>query len=191
MREVRRGRVYWWNNPRPKSGHLQSGRRPCIVISNDVCNARSPVVTIVPCTSKAHKPYPQQAPFVLQGGLTVALGDQLTSIPVSELDDYICTLKDFQLEQVEKAVLVQLGLVPTTDPADLPVEKSVETVQNPKPQKKEPNKEPKKRMRWNDDNILQFLIDFEEGKMEVMKTKYGLSEATIHRYYLNFKKKNR
>lgn len=187
MREIRRGRVYWWNNPRPRAGHLQAGRRPCIVISNDVCNMRSPVVTIIPCTSKAHKPYPQQAPFVLQGGLTVALGDQITSIPVKELDDYICTLKDFQLEQIERAILVQLGMAPTTDPEEFtaPVEKSVENVQNPKPKKGEG----KKRMRWTDDNILQFLIDFDEGNIGAMRAKYGLSEATIHRYYLNFKKK--
>ena len=37
------------------NGSLQEGRRPILIISNDLANKHSPVVTIVPLTSKLRK----------------------------------------------------------------------------------------------------------------------------------------
>lgn len=34
---------------------IQSGIRPCVVMSNDMANKHSPVITVVPLTSKIHK----------------------------------------------------------------------------------------------------------------------------------------
>lgn len=108
--EIRRGQVWWWNCPIHTRKHLQQGRRPVIIVSNDTCNNASPVVTVVPLTTAVKRPYPQQAPLVLQHSISIAMADQLTSIPVEELDDFICTLHDFQMEQVDRAICVQLGL---------------------------------------------------------------------------------
>ena len=40
----------------PNGMHIQSGRRPVIVISNDACNYFSKAITIVPLTSHLKKP---------------------------------------------------------------------------------------------------------------------------------------
>lgn len=109
--EMRRGQVWWWNCPSHNRDHIQRGRRPVIIVSNDVCNKVSPVVTVVPMTASAKRYYPQQAPLVLTRGMSVAIADQLTSVPKSELTDYECTLNPLQVEQVERAVAVQLGFV--------------------------------------------------------------------------------
>lgn len=39
-------------------GHKQSGVRPCLVVSNDIANKFSPLVDIIPFTSKEKKPLP-------------------------------------------------------------------------------------------------------------------------------------
>jgi mRNA-degrading endonuclease toxin of MazEF toxin-antitoxin module len=73
----------------------------------------SPVVTVIPLTTSVKRPYPQQVPLVLNGGISIALADQMTSVPVSELNKYMCTLHDFQMEQINRAIEVQLGFVDT------------------------------------------------------------------------------
>lgn len=109
--DIRRGSVWWWNCPNHDRQHIQEGMRPAVVVSNDVCNEASGVVTIVPFTSKVKRPYPQQVPVVFLEGVSIALADQITSIPVSELHRYIGDLRDFQMEQIDRAIAVQLGLV--------------------------------------------------------------------------------
>ncbi len=36
--------------PAPKDSHVQHGRRPVVIISNDLANTHSPVVTVIPLT---------------------------------------------------------------------------------------------------------------------------------------------
>ena len=110
--DIRRGQVWWWNCPEHNRAHIEQGVRPVVIVSNDICNSASSVVTVVPLTTSAKRPYPQQAPVVVNGNLSVAIADQITSVPISELDRPVCILADFQMEQVERAMLVQLGFVP-------------------------------------------------------------------------------
>lgn len=115
--DIRRGQVWWWNCPEHNREHIEKGTRPVVVVSNDTCNTYSPVVTVVPFTTSIKRPYPQQVPVIFNGSVSVAIADQLTSIPVSELERFVCTLQDFQMEQVDKAIAVQLGFIaPTKKP---------------------------------------------------------------------------
>jgi mRNA interferase MazF len=107
---IRRGQVWWWNCPKHNREHIHEGDRPVVIISNDICNAASPVVAVVPFTTVVKKPYPQQVPLIFDKRVSIAIVDQLTSIPKSELDRLICTLADFQMEQVDKAIACHLGL---------------------------------------------------------------------------------
>lgn len=113
--EIRRGSVYWWNCPVQRRAHLQQGVRPVVIMSNDSCNEHSGVVTVVPLTTKVKRPYPQQVAVVMPDGVSLALCDQVTSIPVEELSRYICDLYDYQIDQIEVALAIQLGLVSVQD----------------------------------------------------------------------------
>lgn len=116
--DVRRGQVWWWNCPSHDRHHIQNGARPVVIVSNNVCNRVSEVVTVVPFTSSVKKPYPQHAPVVLPDGVSVAMGEQLTSIPISELGRCICTLSDFQMEAVDRAIKVQLSFIDANYPIE-------------------------------------------------------------------------
>lgn len=109
--DIRRGQVWWWKCPESSRPHIEQGTRPVVIVSNDTCNSRSPVVSVVPMTTSVKKPYPQQVPVIFSRSVSIALADQITSIPVSELRTFICTLADFQMEQIDNAIAVQLGLV--------------------------------------------------------------------------------
>ena len=109
--DIRRGQMWWWSCPDHDREHIQQGTRPVVVVSNDTCNQSSGVITVVPMTTSVKKPYPQQVPLIVDGNVSIALADQITSIPVSELHRYICDLKDFQVDQVDRAIAIQLGLI--------------------------------------------------------------------------------
>ena len=108
--DIRRGQVWWWRCPEHTRAHIEQGIRPVVIVSNDTCNAMSPVVTVVPFTTSIKKPYPQQVPTIFERSVSVAMADQITSIPACELDRFVCNLADFQMEQIDKAIAVQLGL---------------------------------------------------------------------------------
>lgn len=113
--KVQRGSVYWWYCPEHQRKHIQAGVRPAVVVSNNCCNEYSGVVTIVPLSSKIKKPYPQQVPVILVDSVSIALCDQVTAVPVDELSNHICDLKDYQMDQIDTALAYHLGFVSRED----------------------------------------------------------------------------
>lgn len=109
--EIKRGDIFWWAGVPEGRGHIQHGSRPVVVVSNDKCNEASGVITVIPCTTHATTAYPQQVPVIFAGKISVVLADQITSVPRDELNPYpIAHLLPFQMEQVDRAIRVQLGL---------------------------------------------------------------------------------
>ena len=113
--EIRRGSVYWWNCPEHNRKHIQEGVRPVVVVSNDSCNEFSGVVTVVPFTTRVKRPFPQQVAVVLPDGVSIALCDQVTSVPVEELQRHVCDLHSYQMDQIDIALAIQLGFVSVED----------------------------------------------------------------------------
>lgn len=109
--EIRRGQVVWWEGVPEGRPHIQSGRRPAVVVSNNWCNKSSGVITICPLTTRATVAYPQQAPVVFAGKISVVLADQITTVPKSEITEVVGHLQPYQMAQVDTAVQVQLGFV--------------------------------------------------------------------------------
>lgn len=107
---ISRGDIYWWNCPVHNRPHLLNKTRPVLVVSNNTCNLNSGVITVAPLTTSAKKAYSTQVPVVINGGVSIILLDKVTSIPVEELGSKITYLKDWQMEQADKALRVQLGL---------------------------------------------------------------------------------
>lgn len=107
---ISRGDIYWWNCPVHNRPHLLNKTRPVLVVSNNTCNLNSGVITVAPLTTSVKKAYPTQVPVVINGGVSIILLDKVTSIPVEELGSKITYLKDWQMEQADKALRVQLGL---------------------------------------------------------------------------------
>jgi mRNA interferase MazF len=112
-RGVRRGHVYWVDFD-PARGSEQTGRRPALVIQNDVGNRHSPTTIVAAMTTRiAEKQYPIEVrlPDDLFGKPSTVLCGQVLTVsqvrlvgpPVARLDAAIMT-------EVDSALRLSLGL---------------------------------------------------------------------------------
>jgi mRNA interferase MazF len=66
---IKRGEVYWVALDPTVGSEIQK-TRPGLVVSNDIANTHSPLITVLPITSKTDHAYPFEVPISPgQGGL--------------------------------------------------------------------------------------------------------------------------
>lgn len=105
----------------PVVGCEQGGIRPVLIIQNNIGNRYSPTIIVAAITSRTGK---QHLPThirldELQNGLrqnSLVLLEQVRTIDRSRLRDYIGTLTDRQLRQVDEALAVSFGLELAEEP---------------------------------------------------------------------------
>lgn len=95
-------------------GSLQSGFRPVLIVSNDKANCYSPVINIIPITSKLGKKKLPTHVLLKECGLvqqSIILAEQITSINKSRLIRYMGNIRETPYEErVKKAIGIQLNL---------------------------------------------------------------------------------
>ncbi len=100
--------------PTAKDSHIQHGRRPVLVVSNNLANAHSPVITIVPLSSRVKKGRLPTHVMLSDCGLpraSMALCEQVTAIDVSRLICRIGTMLPAKDQNaVRKALCTQLAI---------------------------------------------------------------------------------
>lgn len=111
---MKRFEIWLAELPRMADSHVQSGTRPIIIVSNDMANQFSPVITVVPLTSNLHKPHLPTHVFLSGQGLnrnSLALCDQVMPLDKSKLKKRIGFIyKSFDRLAIEHAMSVQLNL---------------------------------------------------------------------------------
>lgn len=100
--------------PEQEKSHVQHGRRPVIIVSNDAANKYSPVVTVVPLTSQRNKPHMSTHVYLNGQGLTcgsVALCENVMSLDKHRLQNRMgIVYKRFDRLALLHALSVQLGM---------------------------------------------------------------------------------
>lgn len=95
-------------------GSIQSGLRPVLIVSNDMANQYSTVITILPITSKIEKKYLPTHVRLKGCGMvrqSIILAEQITSINKSRLIRYMGSIKKTEYEgKVKQAIGIQLSL---------------------------------------------------------------------------------
>lgn len=112
---LRRGDIYFANLS-PVAGSEQGGVRPVLVVSNDIANRFSPVITVAPITAQIQK---AKLPTHIEIDAkrwgferdSVILAEQIKSIDRKRLTDKITHLDENMMDTVDNALSVQLGLI--------------------------------------------------------------------------------
>lgn len=120
MNEPRRMEIWYARLGFKSNSSIQGGARPVLILSNDVGNALSSVVTVLPMTSKPKKLNLPSHTWIekekIEGFTTGALvlAEQITTIDQKQLvyRMAVCTDKEV-IEQIEHSVEAYLGMEKT------------------------------------------------------------------------------
>lgn len=113
-RQVRRGEIYWVDF-HPARGSEQRGRRPALVVQNDIGNRMSSLTILVALTTRMPETIPPQQALVpaTASGLprdSIAKCDQLLTTDKSRLLDRAGAIDGPTLDAVDDALRFSLGL---------------------------------------------------------------------------------
>lgn len=115
MTHVQRGDI-WLINLDPTIGAEIKKTRPAAIISNDIANQSSPMVTVLPITDKGEKVHPFETEIPLKTvGLTKHSKikcQQIRSVDKARLVRFLGVLPDHVVFAAERAVCLHLGLDP-------------------------------------------------------------------------------
>ncbi|GAA0082889.1 type II toxin-antitoxin system PemK/MazF family toxin [Clostridium sp. CTA-6] len=94
----------------------QSGKRPCIVVANDMCNKFSPVIHVAPFTSNLNKKKIGTHIVIKKDELnnlkcdSLILIEQINLISINQIVGYIGKASDAIMEKVDEKIKLQLAL---------------------------------------------------------------------------------
>lgn len=111
---IKRGEIYY-ANLNPVIGSEQGGRRPVLIISNDIGNKHSPTVIVAPITSRVHTKAKLPTHTLIKDfeGLdknSIILFEQIRTIDKQRLREYLGTLDRRFLDSTDKALTISIGL---------------------------------------------------------------------------------
>lgn len=119
-RTPQRGDIWFANLGSHPQSSVQSGRRPVVIISNNIGNAHSETVNVVPMTRHLKKPELPCHTKLNPDSITDArqlldtsmiLAEQITTIGKNRLCNYVGKIADTAvLHRIDTAVAAQLGI---------------------------------------------------------------------------------
>ena len=113
-RKICRGDIYY-ANLNPTAGSEQGGIRPVIVLQNNCGNRYSPTVIVAAITGKSKKPLPTHV-TIERGELhkpSVVLLEQIRTIDKGRLKEYVTSVNNEKIAEIDIALKISVGLAPT------------------------------------------------------------------------------
>lgn len=115
--KIRRGDILYVDMGEQYQGSMQGGMRPVVVVSNNMANKHSTVLTVVPLSTKINKkknlPTHVFVSAYKSEGLeqhSIALCEQVTSIDYVRIIENMGKVDKETLDRITKAVQVQVGV---------------------------------------------------------------------------------
>ena len=104
-----RGDLFWGSND-IANGSEQKGHRPYLIVSNNLNNNHSTLLTVVPITTQDKKRLPTHKTVMINDVKCTALCEQITCIRKIDLSKYIHSLTKEEFKEIEDGIKVQLAL---------------------------------------------------------------------------------
>lgn len=114
---MKRGEIYYIARSLTYSsiGSEQDAGRPAIIVSNNKNNSNSEVIEVVYLTTQDKPELPTHVTIRSSRKPSTALCEQVNSISVERVGDYIGTATDAEMQAIDRSLMISLGL-------DIPVE---------------------------------------------------------------------
>lgn len=107
--EIRRGDIFYISRY-PTTGSEQEAGRPGIIVSNEANNLHSGTVEVVYLTTQPKPDLPTHVSIDSAPRPSRALCEQVTTVSVERLGNYIGRLTDREMTQIDTALLISLDL---------------------------------------------------------------------------------
>lgn len=109
---IKRGQIYYIENSRTNSpvDSEQFSGRPAIIVSNDKNNKFSDVVEVIYLTTQPKSDLPTHVRVCSTNRISTALCEQITSVSVSRIGDYIASCSDQEMLNIDVALAISLGI---------------------------------------------------------------------------------
>ena len=108
---VHRGEIWYMSYGQTTGSEMQKAR-PVVIVSNETRNEHSPVVTVLPITSKDKKPLPTHVPVPATQELVhgIIMAEQITTTSKMRLMNYVGEVDEKTLREIDKAICVQCAI---------------------------------------------------------------------------------
>jgi mRNA interferase MazF len=115
---VSRGDIYYvCSGNRDATGSEQKTDRPAVIVSNNKGNEFSQIVEVVYLTGEEKKRYLPTHVQIMCKIPSTALCEQIASVSKSRLTEYVRTCSAAEMEKIDRALMVSLGIGKEPDPA--------------------------------------------------------------------------
>lgn len=109
MQQIRRGDIFYIEKYTTVGSEQMAGR-PALVVSNDKCNENADTIEIVYLTTAPKKDLPTHVTIRSTSRESTALCEQVTTVSVTRVKDYMCSASAKEMAQIELALLISLDL---------------------------------------------------------------------------------
>jgi mRNA interferase MazF len=168
-----RGMVYYANIPSVLyAPNVQTGRRPVIIVSNDVANVFSSNVSVVPCTTNINKKDSQPTHVttnLIKETETIILCENIMTMDKSYLETFVGMLDDITMDKITNAIGVALGFT------NLRMRDRVNTLKAE--HKEKPQKVEKDKSQTRINFMKTFIEEMQTKGAVYVQKKYGLSST--------------
>ena len=107
---MKRGEIYYITSNYQEVGSEQRAGRPAVIVSNNNNNNNSEVVNIVYLTTQPKNDLPTHVLTRSTGKISTVLCEQVYSVSKQRIGEYISTLNEKEIQQIDIALAIALGL---------------------------------------------------------------------------------
>ena len=121
---IRRGDIFWVDIA-PGIGSVIQGRRPAVIVSNDLNNQHADTCEVVYLTGNtSKKPMPTHTFVICGERVSLAICEQISTVSVSQLGEFIARCTETELYRIDRCLATSIGLHPGAADLVLPREQA-------------------------------------------------------------------